>query len=139
MCNKKIKLIFYEGRYNKAFCLQNRAREDHQCTFDILGKGAEELSKENPLVVAVKGTSSGDQDLIEYDEDERFDELSDPSPALEPSNPETSDLDKLNEASITHTPNGAGHFVQPPSFGARNNALRIVIQELLRGDPDALR
>ncbi|XP_065573884.1 myosin heavy chain, non-muscle-like [Artemia franciscana] len=48
----------------------------------------------------VEGTSSGDQDLIENDEDERFDELSDPSPALEPPNPEKSDLDKLNEASI---------------------------------------
>ncbi|XP_065570729.1 myosin heavy chain, non-muscle-like isoform X3 [Artemia franciscana] len=35
--------------------------------------------------------------------------------------------------------NGAGHFVQPPTFGARNNALRILIHELLRGDPDALR
>ena len=52
MCKKKIKLIFYEGRYKKAFCLQNREREDHHCTFDVLGKGAEVLSKEIPHVVA---------------------------------------------------------------------------------------
>ena len=53
MCKKKkIKFMPCECRCNKVFCLRHKAREDNQCTFDILGKGAEELSKEIPIVIA---------------------------------------------------------------------------------------
>ncbi|KAK2721860.1 hypothetical protein QYM36_003988, partial [Artemia franciscana] len=69
----------------------------------------------------VEETGSGDktQTIAENYEDERFDV-------------------HIPDSDTTMS-NGAGHFVQPPTFGARNNALRILIHELLRGDPDALR
>ncbi|XP_065570819.1 uncharacterized protein LOC136033820 isoform X3 [Artemia franciscana] len=57
----------------------------------------------------------------------------------EPTSGFTTDVPPEPSCNETNTSNGAGHFVQPSSFGARNNALRIFIHELLRRDPDALR
>ncbi|KAK2711547.1 hypothetical protein QYM36_012640 [Artemia franciscana] len=51
----------------------------------------------------------------------------------------TSEIKVADAEPFTNMSNGAGHFVQPPSFGARNNALRDLIHELLGGDADALR
>ena len=54
MCKKKIKLTPFDCKCDKVFCLRHKAREDHDCTFDYLEKGNEELSEEIPLVVAEK-------------------------------------------------------------------------------------
>ena len=54
MCKKKIKLTLFDCKCDKVFCLRHKAREDHDCTFDYLEKGNEELSEEIPLVFAEK-------------------------------------------------------------------------------------
>jgi len=53
-CRKKIGLTGFECRCGKMFCGLHRYSDTHDCSFDYRQLGAEEIRKNNPLVVSEK-------------------------------------------------------------------------------------
>ncbi|GIY74395.1 zinc finger A20 and AN1 domain-containing stress-associated protein 6 [Caerostris extrusa] len=54
VCNKKLGLTAITCRCGGLYCSQHRYDKEHNCTFDYRSLGAEEIRKNNPLIVAEK-------------------------------------------------------------------------------------
>uniref|UniRef100_A0A1W7R950 AN1-type zinc finger protein 6 n=1 Tax=Hadrurus spadix TaxID=141984 RepID=A0A1W7R950_9SCOR len=54
MCRKKVGLTGFECRCGGLFCSAHRYSDEHNCTFDYKGMGAQEIRRNNPLVVGKK-------------------------------------------------------------------------------------
>lgn len=54
MCRKKLGLTGFECRCNGLFCSTHRYSDKHNCSFDYRQLGAEEIRKNNPVVVSEK-------------------------------------------------------------------------------------
>lgn len=53
-CNKKLGLLGFDCRCKKLFCSLHRYSDKHNCDFDYKTHGAEEIRKNNKLIVAQK-------------------------------------------------------------------------------------
>jgi len=53
-CRKKVGLTGFECRCGGLFCSTHRYSDKHNCTFDYRQLGAEEIRKNNPVVVSEK-------------------------------------------------------------------------------------
>uniref|UniRef100_A0A1B6EPF2 AN1-type domain-containing protein n=1 Tax=Cuerna arida TaxID=1464854 RepID=A0A1B6EPF2_9HEMI len=53
-CRKKVGLTGFECRCGGLYCAAHRYSERHDCTFDYRTLGAEEIRKNNPVVIAEK-------------------------------------------------------------------------------------
>lgn len=51
---RKTSLILTDCLCKKQFCLKCRHPEDHECSFNYKQKGIEDLTKNNPTVIAEK-------------------------------------------------------------------------------------
>jgi len=56
MCRKKVGLTGFECRCGGLFCSTHRYSDKHECTFDYRQHGAEQIRKNNPIVVSEKIT-----------------------------------------------------------------------------------
>ncbi|XP_013792793.2 AN1-type zinc finger protein 6-like, partial [Limulus polyphemus] len=54
MCRKKVGLTGFYCRCGGLFCSVHRYSDEHSCTFDYKMMGAEEIRKNNPIVVGEK-------------------------------------------------------------------------------------
>ncbi|CAN7983078.1 unnamed protein product [Ixodes hexagonus] len=54
MCRKKVGLTGFQCRCGGLFCSLHRYSNEHDCTFDYKELGAQEIRKNNPLVVGDK-------------------------------------------------------------------------------------
>ncbi|XP_055932791.1 protein starmaker-like [Argiope bruennichi] len=54
VCNKKLGLTAFTCRCGGLYCSQHRYDKEHDCNFDYKSMGAEEIRKNNPLIVAEK-------------------------------------------------------------------------------------
>ncbi|CAL8082478.1 unnamed protein product [Orchesella dallaii] len=54
LCRKKVGLTGFECRCGGLFCSVHRYSDKHDCTFDYRQLGAEEIRKNNPVVVGEK-------------------------------------------------------------------------------------
>jgi len=54
MCRKKVGLTGFECRCGGLYCSLHRYSDKHDCTFDYRQLGAEEIRKNNPVVVGEK-------------------------------------------------------------------------------------
>ncbi|CAL8086052.1 unnamed protein product [Orchesella dallaii] len=54
LCNKKLGLTGFECRCGGFFCATHRYSDKHGCTFDYRQLGAEQIRKNNPVVIAEK-------------------------------------------------------------------------------------
>lgn len=54
MCRKKVGLTGFQCRCGGLFCSVHRYSNEHNCTFDYKELGAQEIRKNNPLVVGEK-------------------------------------------------------------------------------------
>jgi len=54
VCRKKVGLTGVECRCGGLFCHQHRYSDEHDCSFDYRQLGAEEIRKNNPVVVGEK-------------------------------------------------------------------------------------
>lgn len=54
MCRKKVGLTGFECRCGGLYCSLHRYSNEHNCTFDYKELGAQEIRKNNPLVVGEK-------------------------------------------------------------------------------------
>jgi len=54
MCRKKVGLTGFECRCGGLYCSLHRYSDKHNCTFDYRQMGAEEIRKNNPVVVGEK-------------------------------------------------------------------------------------
>lgn len=54
LCRKKVGLTGFECRCGGLFCSAHRYSDEHNCTFDYKGMGAQEIRRNNPLVVGKK-------------------------------------------------------------------------------------
>lgn len=53
-CRKKIGLITFNCRCDHVFCSKHKFPDEHNCTFDYINLGKNEIIKNNPKVVAEK-------------------------------------------------------------------------------------
>ena len=53
-CNKKLGLLGFECRCGGFYCGLHRYSDKHNCTFDYKQLGAEEIRKNNPVIVSEK-------------------------------------------------------------------------------------
>ncbi|KAH9360916.1 hypothetical protein HPB48_003585 [Haemaphysalis longicornis] len=54
VCRKKVGLIGFQCRCGGLFCSLHRYSDEHDCTFDYKEMGAQEIRKNNPVVVGDK-------------------------------------------------------------------------------------
>lgn len=54
MCRKKVGLTGFECRCGGLFCSLHRYSDKHECSFDYKQLGAQEIRKNNPIVVGEK-------------------------------------------------------------------------------------
>ncbi|UYV76459.1 ZFAND6 [Cordylochernes scorpioides] len=54
VCRKKVGLTGFTCRCGGLFCSLHRYSNEHDCTFDYRNLGAEEIRKNNPLVIGEK-------------------------------------------------------------------------------------
>jgi len=54
VCRKKVGLTGFECRCGGLFCGVHRYSDKHNCTFDYRGMGAQEIRRNNPVVVGEK-------------------------------------------------------------------------------------
>ncbi|XP_023243903.1 AN1-type zinc finger protein 6-like [Centruroides sculpturatus] len=54
VCRRKVGLTGFECRCGGLFCSAHRYSDEHNCTFDYKGMGAQEIRKNNPVVIGKK-------------------------------------------------------------------------------------